>query len=176
MKWSDIDPWGDVRDRHDPRDWSKWAVWADWEGQYDWQDGADFEAFDIIAWRDEIFVNRNRRRPDLKPHWEKTGERMIIAEVRDGSAQCADWVYLVVIHSEGDEPVPRDLKIKRRARNILRHGARRWPRDGRSARAGTLSCSRDPPKNAPKNSSPIRSRFLNPGAEQLPPSRPPRPG
>ena len=183
MKGGFVDNWGDPRDGKDPRDWSKWPVWRFWDDKYDWREGEDFAAHDIIAWRDEIIVNRNRGRPEKKARWEKTGERMVIAEVREGTAESRDWVYLVVIYSEGDEPLTRDEKIKRRARNILRNGVRRWPRSGRAAseihaKQPDLGDRRPapPPLNAGKKLG-IESRFFGGGTNPPPEKRPPpRPG
>lgn len=172
------DAWGDAVDPDNLRDWSKWPTWRFWDGKYDWRDGADFQAYDVIAWRDEIYVNRSARRPERKALWEKTGERMVIAEVREGTEPDDGWVYLVVIHSEGDEPLARDEKVRRRHRNIVRHGVMRWPRSGRASLAETervaaqFGRAENPALNAPAAPAPlpVQSRFF--GGANLPPPSP----
>lgn len=128
-----IDNWGEESELVDQTDWSNWPLWARWEAKYDWQDGEDFIEQDVIVWRENIIVNQNARKPEMPAKWVKVGERMVIAHIRQWGGDAADWVYMVVIHSDGDQPLLRDQKIKRRVANIRRNGVRRWPREGRAA-------------------------------------------
>jgi len=160
------DKWGDEREAVDQKDWSRWPLWGNYEAAYQGEEDPDFIEQDVIVWRESIVVNRNARSPDKPADWVRTGERLVIAHVRGFEGQAADWVYLVVIHSDGDEPLVRDRKIKRRKNNILRNGVRRWPRGEMASVSrpiAELGRVPDTPLNVRRASSPTptrQSRFL----------------
>ena len=180
-----IDAWGEEQERIDPKDWSRWPLWSAWGERFRWHAGEDFIEQDVVVWREPIIINRYARSPQKRPEWVPAGERLVIAHVRQYSGDPQDWVYLVVVHSEGDEPLARDLKIKRRIKNILRNGVRRWPRGERAAvdlvsddlrRAPGIPlnarCEDAPPA---KSTSIENSRFLNNRKGVPPRSGRPRP-
>jgi len=152
-----IDAWGEEAIKTDRKDWSGWPVWSHWKDEFDWRDGKDFDAFDVIAWREEIFENRNARRPNKRKIWHSTGERLVIAEVRQSDVS-SDWVYCVVVHCEGDAPFKRDEKIKRRPKNILRNGIKRWPREEEKERERAATAKAD---KAMASHPAMNSRFLD---------------
>ena len=127
---SNVDNWGEPIKHENPKDWESWALWETWSTQYNWVEEEDFIEQDVIVWRDNIMQNAHAGSKDKKPKWVKTGERLIIARVcrieRDGD----QYIYLMVMFCDGDDPYQPDAKIKRFRRNILRNGIRRLPREG----------------------------------------------
>ena len=126
-----VDNWGEVQEVIDPKDWNKWALWANWVDEYEWVDDVEFETYDIIVWRDTVWGNVGKKQSDGKRKAVPVGERLIIAEVRKNTE---NWVYLIVIHSEGDKPQIPGEAIKRKRYNIGRFGLRRMRRPGEGRR------------------------------------------
>jgi len=165
------DEWSDEVKRIDLSDWSDWGLWANWADKFDWQNGTDFTAQDVIIWREPILVNLTARKPQKRNKWIVTGERLVIGHIRKIDKI---WVYITVIYSEGNDPLKRDEKIKRRSMNIARNGVKRWPRADRlSEYAGQRNVhSSTPALNAETSAvkPKLNSRFLKPRGMDKPPS------
>jgi len=121
MRTGYTDPWGYEQKITDLSDWSEFEPWQYWSAQFEWIRETDIQEQDIVAFRDNVRYDM----PDRSALYTKAS-RFIIARI---AGIVDNDVYLEVIHSEGENALFPEDKIRRGKGSLFQYGLYRWPRD-----------------------------------------------
>lgn len=117
-----VDEWGDVCDLADDKHpWHDFKPWKYWQNEFDWISCRNcLKEQDMIAWRDDV-IKRNKSETRFI-----NAARLVIGRI------CRlqdDMAFILVVFSEGREPLERESKIKRDIEWLSKYGVYRLPRE-----------------------------------------------